>query len=304
MADDADTVAKARDDFRDGVALMTAGDFARALAKFKLVSRVKMNAQVAFNIGECEEHLGRLVSALGNFRLAAAKASDGSAPAVSNVVGARIEAVEARIAHLTIERVEPTSNARASIQIDGAEVAATQLGKPLPVDPGQRAIEVVVGGKVVSSRKTTLADGETQKLKVVIPPPSSGDAAQPAEVKTLGPSAPGIVLSASGGAVLVSGFVFIGLRQAALSDLDTLCGGDHTCPASAKPTADRGKIMTGLAEVTIPVGVAALTTGIVLLATHHSRSQPEPEKQAWLTPTIEWSAPGADGPGMSVGARF
>src|SRR5689334_6741083 len=76
-------VLKARENFREGVALMAAQDWASALAKFKSVGQVKMNAQVAFNIAECERELGKLVSALGNYRLAMAKAQEGGAEKVA-----------------------------------------------------------------------------------------------------------------------------------------------------------------------------------------------------------------------------
>ncbi len=301
---DGDAVEAAREQFRDGVALMTAGDFAGALAKFKLVAHVKMNAQVAFNIADCEEHLGKLVSALGNYRLAAQKAQDGSAPQVASVVDARIEALGKRIPRLTLKRVEPVANPRASIQLDGAEIASSQIGKAQPVDPGDRVATVVVDGKVVGTAHLTLAEGEAKTLEITVPAPlvaSEGTPGAPAAPS--GPSVPGVVLTTAGGASLLLGFVFIGLRQSAISDLDKVCSPSHVCPTSAQSTADRGKVMTGLAEVTIPVGVAALTTGIVLLATH-KRAAPSASSEASSPVGIRFGAPGADGPGLSLRGRF
>ncbi len=299
-ADEVDPVVLARDQFRDGVALMTAGDFAGALAKFKLVARVKMNAQVAFNIADCEEHLGKLVSALGNYRLAAQKAQDGTASQVAGVVDARIDALDKRIPRLTIERVEPSPNPRAAIQLDGTEVASSLIGKSMQVDPGDRLVSVVADGRVLGTEHVTLTEGASKTLKVKIPAivelpsgPSGGGG---------GPSVPGIVLSATGGASLLVGFIAIGVRQSAIGDLDKVCSAQHVCPSSAKPTADRGKLMTGLAEVTIPVGVVALTTGIVLLATHKKTTAPA---TAMLGPVnVGFGAPGADGPGASLTGRF
>src|SRR5258708_5536523 len=89
---DEDPVARAREEFTEGVSLMAANDWAGALKKFKDVGRVKMNANVAFNMAECEDHLGLLVQALGDYRLASAKAQDGSAAKVAEQVDARIAA--------------------------------------------------------------------------------------------------------------------------------------------------------------------------------------------------------------------
>jgi hypothetical protein len=306
----------AREQFRDGVALMTAGDFAGALTKFKAVARVKMNAQVAFNIAECEEHLGRLVSALGNYRLAAQKAQDGTAPQVASVVDARIDALDKRIPRLTLKRVEPTPNPRALVVLDGNDVAPAQIGKPLSVDPGERVVSVVAGGKTIGTSRVTLAEGEQKVLEVTIPAPKADDAGggtEPPPPPPTGPSVPGIVLTSAGGVSLVVGFVAIGVRQAAIADLDAVCSANHVCPTSAKPTADRGKLMTGLAEVTIPVGVVAATTGIVLLVTHAKGAKKAPTQAALpLGPTGEGGrglyvapgAPSADGPGVSLRASF
>lgn len=305
---DAPEVEKARQQFREGVTLMAAQDFAGALAKFKEVARVKMNAQVAFNTADCEEHLGMLVAALGDFRIAAAKASDGSAPDVASSVDARMAAVEKRIPHLTIERDEPKPNPTAVIQLDGVDVSAGQLGKPIAVDPGSRVLAVVVGGRTVKSETVKLDEGATKTIKLAIPPPkeagggNGGGVGDEPVVAPKGPSVPGIVVTSIGGASLVVGLVMVGLRQKAIGDLDELCGGDNTCPPSAQDTYDQGRTFTGVAEVTIPVGVAALTTGIILIAV--SGKKAPVENKAAFEWTVVPSAPMADGPGLSVAGRF
>ena len=95
----------ARKQFQEGMALSAANNCSAALTKFRAVANVKMTAQVAFNIAECEERLGKLVSALGNYRLAASQAQgDPKAKDVASRVADRIDAVEARVPRLTIRR--------------------------------------------------------------------------------------------------------------------------------------------------------------------------------------------------------
>ncbi|NUP12676.1 MAG: hypothetical protein HOW73_42090 [Polyangiaceae bacterium] len=298
-------VLKAREQFREGVALMAAQDWASALVKFKAVGQVRMNAQVAFNIAECERELGKLVSALGNYRLALAKAQDGTAPKVAEVAPQRITEIEPRIAKLKVTRKEPKPNPRALIDLDGAELGPTQIGADVRVDPGERVLRVVVDGKVVKQERVKLGDGESKEIAIEIPAPtektdtSGGGNTMTAEAS--GPSIPGIVLTAFGGASIVAGAVFIGLRQQAISDLDELCGGDSTCPASAEETYDRGRLMTGLAEVFFPVGAAATVTGIVLIATMSGKSD---EPAASDTPAVSFFAPDGQGPGLTVTGTF
>src|SRR5262245_42744549 len=62
---------RARERFAQAIALQTAGDWAGALALFKEVLAVKPTPQVRFNIALCEEKLGRLVAAMGDYELAA-----------------------------------------------------------------------------------------------------------------------------------------------------------------------------------------------------------------------------------------
>src|SRR5262245_17958093 len=93
---------KARALFQAGVALSAANNCAAALTKYREVAKVKMTARVAFNIAECEERLGRLVQALGDYRVAAAQAQDDKkAKDVLKQLGNRVEVLEARIPHLT-----------------------------------------------------------------------------------------------------------------------------------------------------------------------------------------------------------
>src|SRR5687768_4217497 len=69
-AQDEEALAQARAKFNEAIALQAAGDCARALEKFQAVARIKLTPQVQFNIALCEERLGRLVAALGHYRLA------------------------------------------------------------------------------------------------------------------------------------------------------------------------------------------------------------------------------------------
>lgn len=292
-ADDSPEVVQARQDFREGVSLMAAEDWAGALAKFQKVARVKVNAPVAFNMAECEERLGKWVAALGDYRLAAAKAADGSAPEVAAHVDERIANLEKKLPHLSLKRNEPTPNPKAHLELDGVEVQPTQLGKPMAADPGEHVVTVVVAGKTVATKKVTLAEAANEFVEVLVPAPTEpagGGPDVPPPPPASGPSVPGIVLVSLGAASSVVGLVFVGLRQKAIGDLDELCGGDATCPKSAESTYDDGRTFTGVAEVTIPVGVVALTTGIILVATK--------KKSANATPTTSWmlapAAPRAD----------
>jgi hypothetical protein len=290
--------AKAREEFREGLALMAAEDHAGALAKFKAVAEYKQTAQVVFNIAECEERLGMLVRALGNYRLALGKAQDGSAPQIAELAPKRLAAIEPRIGKLTVRLVEPVSNPAARIELDGVEVVRTQSDKPLLVDPGERVLRVLVGERVERTERVSLTEGESKSVELAIPAPVARDGGAGGSAAS-GPSVPGIALLVGGGVSLAVGAVFIGLRQSAIAELDELCGGDETCPPSAEPAADRGRTFTGVAQVAMPVGVVAAAVGIVLIATGGGDEASSAEA-ASTRPTLRLAAPGADGPAASL----
>lgn len=306
-ADEDPAVVKAREQFREGVALMAAQDWANALTKFKAVGRVKMNAQVAFNIAECERELGKLVSALGNYRLALGKAQEPNAglgaDKIAEVTPGRIADLEPRIAKLKVIRKESEPpNPQATIELDGSELAQAQLEAAIPVDPGERTLRVLVNGKPAKLQKLRLEQGEAKEVVVEIPAPEvAGPSGPSATPSAGGPSIPGIVLVSFGAASLVAGGVFIGLRQQAIGELDDLCGGDESCPPSAEDTYDRGRLMTGLAEVFVPVGVVSAVVGSVLLATMSGSSKPAAEASPV---SFLLTSPDGQGPGFGVAGSF
>jgi hypothetical protein len=315
---------RARTLFREGVALSAAQDWSGALAKFKQVAQVKMTPQVAFNIAECEEHLGRLLSALGNYRLAQSEAAapNSNAGDVAKQVEARVSALEGRIPKLTIKRGEGADSA--TVELDGVEIGAAQIGAPILVDPGPHSVVGKIGGKEGWRETVSIAEKETKEVTVVIdvaampkepvapPPTATPDAPPPPPPSS---KLPGAIITGVGAASIAAGVVFLILRQGTISDLEEQCaggpGGDEACPPEAESTADDGKLFTGLAEVTIAAGVVGVAVGVVLLV-RAGKSAPPPASAKLArrarsdNPGLRFvgAAPGANVGGASVLGRF
>lgn len=307
-------VERARALFQEGVALASANNCAGALQKYKAVVQVKMTPQVAFNIGECEERMGRLVEALGNYRLAASLASeDKRASQVLEAVGKRIDVVEARIPKLTLTRGKGAD--AASIELDGTEVGQAQLGSAMPVNPGPHTVIARVEGKEYLHETVTLQEKEakTVDIKLDVPPPQlaqGGPVRGPVVEPPPRSRVPGIVVTAAGGVALVTGLIAVGLRQGAIGTLNGLCNADNQChdTPDARSAERTGKTMTGLAEVMIPVGVAGAAVGVFLLVTSGppKAKLSDDKKKTSLAPSIELrgGAPGGAIGGASVAGRF
>lgn len=301
--------ARARELFREALALLAAGDYATALSKLQQVATFKDTPQVRFNIGVCQEKLGRFVVALGEYRIALADAEqDKNARKVVEEASRAIAALEPRIPTLTLSRGDGSSSA--TILVDGKAVIDSQIGNAILLDPGAHTIEATANGYDKFLRQVRLAESEKASVEIVMkraaaaPPSASAPPPEPSAPKPSESAAPAPTDSApepsppeppstavsSSGAGSTLGWMALGLgaaggalatwgylkRSSAISDLDAQCGADkQLCPASAQSILDDGKSATTLGNVGLAIGLVGVTTGIILLATSGGSKTPE-----------------------------
>jgi hypothetical protein len=269
----ADALKRAREQFGQALALQTAGDWAGALALLKDVAAVKSTPQVRFNIALCEEKLGRLVAALGDYELAAADARAERAEQVAEEVEARLENLRQRIPKLTVKRGAGAE--AAIIAVDGVSVGDQVIGMPMPTDPGPHTVEAKAPGFKPFRKSVRVAEQQSETIEITLdaePPPPV--ALGPAGARSEGRSRlPGYVIGGIGVASLGASAVFFGLRAGTISDLDKACP-ERQCQPSSQSDIDAGKMYTTVANVTLAVGVAAVAGGLVLVLTSGPSSEP------------------------------
>jgi hypothetical protein len=314
-----DDLDRARTLFREGIALQAANNCAAALTKYMAVIKVKSTPQVAFNIAECEERLGHLAEALGNYRIAASQAEgDKGAATVLKEVGARIDDLDARIPKLTVKRGKGAESA--TIELDGQELGQPQFGAAMPVDPGPHVIVGRIGDKEYVRETLTLAekDQKTFVVKIDVPKPPPTVVAPPVDTEPPPPPppqksrVPGIVLTAGGGVLLITGLAMLGPRGSALSQLGKDCKSDDMCPTTDASVGSSGRLYTGLMEVFVPVGVIAAAVGIVLLVKSapskdgggDEKKDGDKKDAFWRSLDVAPWAPGAPLGGLSLTGRF
>jgi hypothetical protein len=304
-------IRKARAQFQQGLALETAGDWPGALAIFQEVSAVKMSPQVRFNIALCEEHLGKLAMALGDYRLAASEADAERAPEVAAQAPGKVEALLARIPKVVVKRGAGADFA--TISLDGIALGAASVGGEMPIDPGPHTIEARAPGFNMFMTSFSIAEKEVKAVEVTLAKATLAGVHSPAEAPEEGrahgrdaakSSEPGratnvvpYVVGGVGVASLVSSGIFFLLRAGAVSDLDAMCGPERRCPAEAISTFDKGRTYTTVADVTLGLGVIGLGTGAVLYFTQAKPTVSSSGLDASL------GAPGALA-GATVRARF
>lgn len=303
-------LSRARNEFREAIALQAAGDYAGALSKLHAVAAVRMTPQVRFNIAVCEKHLGKLVTALGNFTLAQGEALDQDLADVASKAEEHINDINARMPKLTIVRGEGAE--AASIALDGVELGSSVIGTEMNVDPGPHTVIAKKGGEVLYSKTVEMA--EKGSVQIVIAIESQDAVASPEpdrasfidlDVEPSGWSKrdTGWVAIGAGGASAVAGVVFLVMRSGTISDLDAVCQNGR-CPASAESTADNGKLYTGLAGATLALGAVGLGLGGYLLFGDSGTA----EKAELEDFAASSSKPGLaftlGSPGASAGASF
>jgi hypothetical protein len=271
----AEALKRAREQFGQALALQTAGDWAGALALLKEVAAIKSTPQVRFNMALCEEKLGRLVAALGDYELAAADARAENADQVAEEVEGRLEALHQRIPKITIKRGSGAE--AASVALDGTSIGDQMVGTPMPTDPGPHTVEAKAPGFKPFRKALRLAEQQSETVELVLepepPPPPGVVAGGSGRAVGRGPIY-GYVIGGIGIASLGASGIFFGLRAGKISDLDKACP-NRTCPSDQQSDIDAGKLYTTIANVSLAVGVAAVAGGVVLiLSSGTSKEEP------------------------------
>ena len=264
--------------FETGLELEKQGDYAGALEKFQKVGAFKMTPHVRFHIALCEEKLGRLVSALRGFELAAAEANKvgKDAQVVAEKALARVEVLRKRVASVRIEVKGTVLYSR--VLLDGEAVLAKDWSTLINVNPGAHTIAVETDGVITQKKDVTLDEKGYETINLEIedkerPAPTATASSSVSAAPTVAPTAPPpsrlpvFVIGGVGVASLIGAGVFYGLRVGALSTFEEGCPADkfppdkdgvQHCPAAAQAALGDAQSFTIGAGVLLGVGIAAL----------------------------------------------
>lgn len=244
-----------------------AGRWAEAKAQLTEALAIRSSPKVLYELGQAEEQLGQVASALGDY----VRALEGArAAGESDVVAAAEQAraaVEARVPHVRVVVSGPGAGA-ASATLDGKPAV---LGAAIALDPGTHALVVSAPG--AREVTTSVAIGERQQLDVPVRLEAAAPVAAPAGAgASVGASPP--APAASGGSswrtvsLVVAGVGVVGLGVGAgfgvesmskHSDAQKACPG-ATCADASGAGLWRDAVSAG------NVSTAAFVVGGVLLA--------------------------------------
>ena len=297
--------------FNEGKRLINKGDTTAACDKFEasLAKIVQLGTQIA--LASCYEKQGKTASAWGQYRTAASAASK-LHDKRQRFAEDRAAALEPRLSKIAVVVIANRAEGL-EVRRDGAEVPPTELGSPVPVDPGEHTVEATAPGRLAWSIKVSVPATpgvidvpipalEVDAARAPAPPPIALPVAEPQEPATTPHRQRRWLAYGVGGAGIALVGVSLALGAVASSrwgDAKAHCH-DNLCDATGVDLAGSAHTMGNVSTATFLVGLAGIGVGGVLLLTApHDR-----ERAAETTAFRVAPAVGLSQVGLSLSGGF
>jgi hypothetical protein len=288
-----DPAAKAL--FREGRQLMTAGNTAAACDRFGESYALEAASGTLLNLALCHEKLGKIATAWGEYRQAAALARAQDRSDRAAVAEERVAALEPKLARLTLVALKPL----AGLEVSGDEegLTALRLDVAIPIDPGVYHLHATAPAhrpwtitfEVVEAEQHRVEIPELESIAVAAPPPMAAARANDAPVlvsaaPVVTTSAPwrgsvDLYLGGAGGILVVGGAIVWGVAYEKFQSAKEACNQGVGCTDYDQRVATI-KALERVAIGTWIVGGA----GIVVSVLHHELQQKPAPVQVAIDP--------------------
>ncbi len=254
----------ARADYDRGREAFKTGRFEAAEIAFRGAYQASSDARLLWNIAACESKRGRFSSMLTT--LSAYETERGaklSTEEQGELQNARAAARQ-RVARVTVK----TTPDQVELVVNDAVIAITPREEPIHLDPG--VYDVLFrkhGFRDVRSRESLTVGSAAWTVSLLPLPPAAGANPKTLSVKSIDHTrrnplrATGVVTTAVGAALVVSGAIFLGLAHSKYASLKTTCN-DH-CDGSE---IGSGRALETGAWIGLSVGSVATIGGALLYA--------------------------------------
>jgi len=272
--------------FREGQALMQAGNFDEACPKLAESQRLDPGTGTLLNLAACHERQGKLASAWAEYNDAAALAQRDGRDDRVEFCKQHLAAIEPKLARLTINVAAGAAVPGFEVKLDDAVVGGPSLGIALPVDPGvhqisasapgkrpwQASLTIRVGPSTDTVTIQALADAAAERAPVSAPiagtaPTDDASAGKTQRYVAYGLGGLGVVAVGVGAAF---GLTAISKNN---ESNDKGCFGNQ-CTAPAASLRNDARSAGTISTVAFSVGGAALAGGVVLFLTAPSSKNP------------------------------
>lgn len=264
--------------FQRGVDGMTAGRYDEACPLLEQSYRRGPRPVRLFALAECEATRGRIAAAVRRYDEYLAL-HEALSPPARQQQGNRASWARSQQAALAphvpklVVALPPGAPADAVVTLDGAALAASAVGAPIPVDPGEHVLITRAPGGRPTELHVRLARDERRRVELEVAPPSPGFDLPPAPTPTAPTSGRRTAAYVTGGvglAGVLAGAVLGGLAAGEKGTVDTSCGlggVPGACNHAGKTAADRLQAWGLGSTVGLSIGAAAVATAVVLVVT-------------------------------------
>jgi hypothetical protein len=257
--------------------LMEAGRYPEACAKLTESYRLDPAAGTLLNLAVCNEKIGKIASAWGEFRDSVAEARRANRPDRQQLASERLKVIEPELPFLTI-KVPAGVRAVSGLEItrNGIPLQAAAWDTDLPVDPGQvEVLERAPGYKpktlyvtVANKEHATLNAEPLELAPIVRPPPPFWTTKREIGAVVF---AAGVVAAGVGA---YFGVAAINDKKSSDSACPTDAAGVQRCTSSGVSSMNSAITEAWVADITIGVGAAAGLVGAFLFATGGAKESP------------------------------
>jgi hypothetical protein len=275
-----------------------------------------------FTLAACYARWGKVNTAAVRYRAFLAMVEQ-LPPAERDEQKDRVKAAREKLAELEPQIPTITLSLGASagadviVQIDGRTLRPTELGSPVPVDPGEHEIaarrpdepvarQTTVQLEPGAKREVDLSDLLAQAGEAPAAAAEAPDEEGPDDGTTL--RAAGIAVGAVGLAGIVVGAITGGMVFGKKSTVEDNCI-DTVCNQEGLDAADQASTLGMVSNVGFGVGVGALALGVVLYLVApdgegDSEGEAEGEGEARLLPSVGLGPTGRDGAMLGLTGRW
>jgi serine/threonine-protein kinase len=174
--------------FAAGKQLRDAGLYEDACPKFAEAEQIDPGVGVMLYLADCYQHTSRSANAWAEFRKAEKLARERNDKR-QDLAKARADALEAKLARMTIAVADPAKHTGLEVAVDGTRILPQNWNATLPTDPGAHKVEIDEPGQPARTINVHLDDGANLTLPVFDAGPAAPPAAAPALATEETPSA-------------------------------------------------------------------------------------------------------------------
>jgi hypothetical protein len=150
--------------FYEARTLMNQSRWSEACPKLEESLRLGPGLGTAFNLADCNEHLGKVMTAWAGFLDVATQARQTNQPDREKLARKRAQALEPRLPMLFIEVRSTTPGL--TVHRDGVPIEGAIWNVPIPVDPGTHRVTASAPGRRTSETTVESTEGKTARVSV------------------------------------------------------------------------------------------------------------------------------------------